>query len=154
MFQKVSKIICATIVMFMGVTSASFAASPVYTGTFSNKAIQGYDVVSYFQGDGVPVKGLDEFQMKWQGADWYFASAENLELFKADPVKYAPQYGGYCAWAVAQGKLAKGDATVYTVLNEKLYLNYNNSINEKWTAQRAEFITKGDELFPNLVEDK
>ena len=103
-------IVAATFfVTLFGITGIANADAPIYTGTFSNKALKGYDAVSYFQNDGVPVKGSDEFQTEWNGADWYFSSADNLNAFRANPEQYAPQYGGYCAWAAAHDTLAKGD---------------------------------------------
>ena len=129
-----------------------FAGDPIYTGTFNNKAAGGFDVVSYFQGEGNPVKGSKEFKTEWKGAQWFFSSKENLDTFKKEPEKYAPQYGGYCAWAAAQGNLAKGDPKVYHIENGKLYLNYNKSIKKKWFPERASFIEKADEVFPTLID--
>jgi YHS domain-containing protein len=133
---------------------AAHADDPIYTGTFSNAALKGYDSVSYFMGDGVPVKGSDDFKTEWRGADWKFSSQENLDKFKANPEKFAPQYGGYCAWAAAHGTLAKGDPTVYHLENGKLYLNYDESINEGWLPRKDELIVKADEKYPELVELK
>jgi len=124
---------------------------PVYTGAFSNVAVQGHDPVAYFT-EGEPVKGDRDFSFNYQGAEFRFASAENLALFKADPAKYASQYGGYCAWAVAQGKTAKGDADHWRIVDGKLYLNYNRSIQEKWEADIDGFITAGDANWPTVLE--
>ena len=107
-----------------------------------------------FKANGQPTKGVKEFKTEWRGADWYFASAENLELFKANPEQYAPQYGGYCAWAVAQGKLAKGDPLVYTLIEDKLYLNYDTNINNKWLPKKEAFIEQADSKFSDLVDLK
>lgn len=137
------------LVFFSGYASAK---DPVYTGFFNNRAIQGYDTVSYFQGDGTPVKGVDEFQAEWHGATWYFSSADNLAAFTADPERYAPQYGGYCAWATAHDTLAKGDALIYEIVGDKLYLNYNEGIGEDWSDQKAELIPVADEYYPELVD--
>lgn len=130
----------------------ALAKDPVYTGFFNNTAIQGYDTVSYFQGDGVPVKGSDEFQFEWQGANWYFSSVDNMKAFILDPERYAPQYGGYCAWAAGHDTLAKGDALVYEIVGDKLYLNYNEDIGESWTAQKAELIPVADASYLELVD--
>jgi len=132
----------------------ALASDPIYTGTFNNTAIKGYDVVSYFVGNGKPVKGSKNFQTKWKGANWRFASAQNLEKFEANPEKYAPQYGGYCAWAVAHGSLAKGDPLVYTLYGGKIYLNYNKSIHKDWLPRKGELITVADEKYPELVDLK
>ena len=137
--------------MVMFLHTPSHAADPVYTGLFSKKAVGGYDTVTYFSGDA-PVKGLEQFKTKWRGANWYFSTQENLDAFKAEPAKYAPQYGGYCAWAVAAKKdLVKGDPQVYSLHNNKLYLNYDPSIHKKWDAQKEQFILQADTTFPTLV---
>jgi len=124
---------------------------PIYTGTFSNVAVEGYDPVAYFT-EGKPVKGDKDFTFEYQGADFRFASAENLALFRADPAKHAPQYGGYCAWAVAKGKTAKGDADHWRIVDGKLYLNYNSSIQKKWEADIDGFITSADANWPTVLE--
>ena len=142
------------ILTIFGFGGQALADDPIYTGTFSSNAVKGYDTVSYFMGDGVPVKGSEEFQTKWRGANWQFSSEENLNKFKANPEKYAPQYGGYCAWAAAHGTLAKGDPKVYTLEDGKLYLNYDKSIHEGWLPRKAELIAVADEKYPELVDLK
>lgn len=127
------------------------AFDQVYTSTFSSKAISGYDTVAYFT-EGKPVKGSSKFSTEWRGAKWQFASAENLALFKADPEKYAPQYGGYCAWAVSQGTEAPGDPDNWAIDNGKLYLNYNANVQKRWNADRANFIKDADAKWPTLVK--
>jgi len=147
----IKTIFTTAFVAFFTLVGPAFAGDPVYTGTFNNKAIQGYDTVSYFSADK-PVKGSKEFQTSWRGANWYFSSADNLKTFKADPEKYAPQYGGYCAWAVAHGTLAKGDAKIWAVVEGKLYLNYDASIQKKWIPRKAELIVKADTEYHDLVD--
>jgi YHS domain-containing protein len=85
--------------------------APVYTGLFSSVAVSGYDPVAYFT-DGKPVEGKKEFSTRWMNVEWRFASAQNRDLFVVNPEKYAPQYGGYCAWAVSQNKTASADPDV------------------------------------------
>ena len=132
-------------------TVSANAEDPIYTGFFSSEAISGYDTVSYFTG-GEPVKGKDEFKTKWRGATWKFSSAENLAAFEASPEKYAPQYGGYCAWAIADGNFAEGNPKIWAIENGKLYLNYNDTVRGRWDEDRADFITRGDEQYPALVD--
>ncbi|MBI1300706.1 MAG: YHS domain-containing protein [Alphaproteobacteria bacterium] len=127
------------------------ADPPISTGTFNNTAVSGYDTVSYFT-DGGPVKGNKEFQTQWKGADWYFVSQENLDKFKADPEQYAPQYGGYCAWAVAHGNTVGSDPLQYHIEEGKLYLNYSQSIKDQWLPRRKELIPLGDKEYPQLVD--
>lgn len=124
--------------------------APVYTGTFSNTAVSGYDTVAYFT-QGKPVKGSTEFRTTYNGAEWRFASAANLAKFRANPARFAPQYGGYCAWAVSQGYTASGDPTVWKVVNGKLYLNYNQEIGAKWSKNIPGFIRAGDANWPKVL---
>jgi YHS domain-containing protein len=106
-------------------------------------AVGGYDTVSYFRGQSKPVKGNAQFKVSWKGAEWRFATAENAAAFKANPAAYAPQYGGHCAWAIAQGYLAPGDPTAYDIVGGKLYLNYDQGIRAKWRKDISGFIAKG-----------
>ncbi|MDM3869989.1 YHS domain-containing (seleno)protein [Porticoccus sp. W117] len=129
----------------------SYAVDEINTGFWGNTAIKGYDPVAYFT-ENRAVKGSKDFQHSWKGANWRFSSRQNLELFKASPNMYAPQYGGYCAWAVAQNDTAGIDPDQFTVLNGKLYLNYNKSINDKWTKDRDRYIIDADKHWPGLVD--
>jgi len=111
--------------------------------------IDGYDPVAYFT-EGKPVKGLKEFEYQWMEAAWRFANKENLELFKKNPEKYAPQYRGYCAYAVSQGYTAKVDPEAWDIVDEKLYLNYSKSVRKKWREKRDEYIILADKNWPGL----
>lgn len=130
---------------------SALAKSPVETGIFNNKAIYGFDTVAYFT-QNKAVKGNKNFVFSYLGADWYFSSEEHLEMFKNDPEKYAPQYGGYCAYAMADGKFAGIDEDSFTILNGKLYLNYNKKIHKRWLENQAEFIAQADKNYPDLVD--
>ncbi|MGB5324031.1 MAG: YHS domain-containing (seleno)protein [Pseudomonadales bacterium] len=121
------------------------------TTLFGNLAIEGYDPVAYFQLDQA-VKGAQKFEYQWQGATWRFSSEQNRSLFEANPGYYAPQYGGYCAYAVAQNKTAGIDPEQFTIENDKLYLNYNAKIRKKWLENRAMFIEQADSNWPNVIE--
>lgn len=128
-----------------------FAADPIYTPLFSNLAIRGYDSVAYFTQQQA-VKGNKEHQWEWQGATWRFSSAENLALFKAEPEKYAPQYGGYCAYAVSKNKLAPIEPEQFSIVEGKLYLNYNADVQGKWLADRDNFIKLADKNWPAVLD--
>lgn len=117
----------------------------------TDTAINGYDTVAYFTA-GKPVKGLDTFVADWMGAKWKFSSAEHLALFKADPQKYAPQYGGYCAFGVAKGSLVKVEPEQFTVRDGKLYLNYDADVQAKWLKDPAGFIREADGRFQGLLK--
>jgi len=89
-------------------------------------AIRGYDTVAYFT-VGEPTEGSDAYSSQWQGATWRFASQENLDLFEADPEKYAPQYGGYCAYGVAKDSLVKIEPENWMIVEDKLYLTHSQN---------------------------
>jgi len=116
-------------------------------------AIKGYDPVAYFTG-GQPVPGLAENEFTWKGAKWRFASAEHRAMFKIYPDKYAPQYGGYCAYAISQGKTADIDPLAWTIVNNKLYLNLNKDVQGLWEKDRDAYIRKADENWPHLLSGK
>ena len=125
---------------------------PIYTGFFNNLAIDGYDTVAYFT-QGKPVKGRREFSTEYRGAQWRFSSAANLAKFQADPAAFAPQYGGYCAYAVAQGDTASAQPELWTIHEGKLYLNYSRSVNQTWREDMDAFIDKADANWPELLGD-
>ena len=127
------------------------AKDPVSTGTFSNLAVSGYDPVAYFS-EGKPVAGTSALEYDWNGATWRFSSAQNLAAFKARPEAYAPQYGGYCAWAVSQGYTAKSDPEAWRIVDGKLYLNYSKEIQERWARDIPGNITKADANWPKVLE--
>jgi len=128
---------------------AANAEPPIYTGSFSDTALQGYDPVAYFE-QGEAVKGSDDFTTEYIGATFKFASAADRDAFIADPAAYAPQYGGYCAWAMADGRYAKGDARYWRIVDGKLYLNYNAGIQKKWEKDVPGFISKADTHWTEL----
>lgn len=135
-----------------GLQGAAEAAKPeIYTGRFSNLAVDGFDPVAYFT-QSAPVKGAREFEYEYKGAVWRFANAENLETFKANPTAYAPQYGGYCAWAIAQGYTARGNPNNWTIYEGKLYLNYNDKVQAQWLEDVPGFIAKGDANWPDVLD--
>lgn len=124
--------------------------APVYTGTFSNAAVGGYDAVAFFT-QHQPVKGDRRFNFLWQGAEWRFASAENRDRFAAAPEQYAPQFGGYCAWAVSQGYTASGDPQFWKIVDGKLYLNYDADVQKKWEKDIPGFIGKAQQNWPSVL---
>lgn len=140
----------ATVPVTMAAPAAYAQKAPIYTGLFSNEALQGYDTVAYFT-ENDAVKGSDEFTTEYMGAEWKFASQENLDKFLADPEAYAPQYGGYCAWAVSQGNTAKGDARVWHIHEGKLYLNVNRGIQRRWLADKEAFIEQANNEWPGVL---
>ncbi len=141
-----------TLLISLGASGPVQAADdPVYTKVFSSVAVSGYDPVSYFSGTE-PKKGSKKIQTEWNGAKWYFASEENKQLFIAAPEEYAPQYGGYCAWAVSRGYTASGDPTVWKIVDGKLYLNYNEAVGEEWRQDIPGNIAKADRNWPGVLD--
>ena len=106
-------------------------------------AIKGYDTVAYFMA-GKAQQGIGSFTFQWHGMTWYFISKENRDLFAASPEKYAPQYDGYCAWAMTEARKAITDPEVWTIVNGKLYLNCSRTAYEKWSRDIPGHIEKAD----------
>jgi len=123
---------------------ALLGTGPAFAGdiyTSWGTAASGYDVVAYFT-ESRPVKGSKSFTAEYEGATWRFASAENRDLFKADPVKYAPQFGGYCAYAVAKGSLNVSTVPdAWKIVDGKLYLNYSSGVQRTWESNMSNYIT-------------
>jgi len=129
---------------------------PVYRKAKADTlAVSGFDVVSYFTGDGVPVEGSEEFTVRYQGYDYRFASEDNAKAFIEDPAKYAPAYGGYCAWAIgANDALAPGDPNVYKIVDGTLYLNFSEDVANRWNKDIPGFIAKADVNYPTHTPDE
>lgn len=123
----------------------------VYTSWRNDLALEGWDPVSFFKGK--PVKGRTEFQTIYKDVTWRFDTQANLDLFLLNPDPFLPQYGGYCAWAVANGKLAPGRARYWSVEDGKLYLNYSRRVQKRWDALREEFIEDADAMWPAILAD-
>jgi YHS domain-containing protein len=110
--------------------------------TADGVGLKGYDAVAYFI-TGEPTQGLADYTHRWNGVTYRFASAENRERFKADPEKYVPQYGGYCAYAMSINRIADIDPARWAIVDGKLYLNNNRlsqalwSVNERGGSLRA-----------------
>ena len=112
-------------------------------------AIRGTDPVAYFN-QGGPIRGNSELAYRWNGATWHFSSAENRDLFVANPERYAPQYGGFCAWAVSQGYTAPIDPGAWKIVDGKLYLNFNQQIQRRWERDIPGNIGKANTNWPKL----
>ena len=129
-------------------------AAPVYGGVEGgNIAVSGYDAVSYFDGDGAPVKGDVDFAVTHDGAVYQFADGANAARFAANPEAFMPRYGGHCAWAMARGYLAPGDPLAYAVVNGKLYLNFNQEVKAKWDMDRAGYIAAAEKNWAVVPSD-
>jgi len=124
--------------------------SLVFLDFASRVALDGHDAVAYFK-TGKSLKGTPEHHLTWNGASWHFSSAENKAAFEASPHAFAPQYGGYCAWAVSQGYTAKGDPKYWRIVDGKLYVNYNASVQKDWEKDIPGRIAKGDKNWPSVL---
>ena len=115
-------------------------------------AAGGYDVVAYF--DGVATPGTEAFETTHRGAKYRFGSRANLETFRSDPEAYAPQYGGFCAWAVGEkASLVEADPEVFSVVDGRLFLNFNRDVQQAWETDRDDLIRRGDGHWPTIVRD-
>lgn len=144
---------------FITILPTAFAAPAVNTleksGLFgkykdSGIAIRGFDTVAYFT-KGEPVMGSSEFTVQWNDATWQFSSQKHADLFQADPVAYAPQYGGYCAYGVAQDYLVKIEGDQWKIENNKLYLNYDRKVQKTWIKDIPGYIKTADGKFDTLL---
>ena len=115
----------------------------------SGVAIKGYDPVAYFT-QSKPVKGSSTFTYQWANSTWWFASAEDRDEFVRNPEKYAPQYGGYCAYGVSQGHTAPIDPEAWTIIEGKLYLNYSKGVKKTWSEAIPKHIDEANRNWPGL----
>ncbi|MBT6119182.1 MAG: YHS domain-containing protein [Rhodospirillaceae bacterium] len=137
----------AAILFSATLAGAGFAAE--INKTLLGNAIEGYDPVAYHI-QGKPVEGSGDFTHDWGGATWRFASAENRDLFAADPEKYAPAYGGYCAYGVAQGYKVDIDPQAWSVVDGTLYLNYSKGVQQTWEEDIPGYLAQADAEWPAL----
>lgn len=136
------------------VSSLSVAGEPEIYSHKKHGAVRGADVVAYYSleaGDKA-VLGKKSISHQYKGATWYFSSQENRDLFAANPEKYAPQYGGYCAYAVSQGTTASVQPDRWHIVDGKLYLNYNRLIDYKWRKDKLGAIKQADVNWPNVLQ--
>ena len=131
-----------------GALSAKAPVNPVNQDN-NGVAIKGYDPVGYFE-QSRPVKGSPNFVHQWNGGTWQFETARTRDLFISSPEKYAPQYGGYCAWAVSNNYTAPIDPEAWKVINGKLYLNYSKRVQRMWEPEAAKRIVDADRNWPGL----
>ena len=130
--------------------AGSEATDPLAVYVEDGVAIKGADPVAYFTEDAY-VQGSEEFTHDWNGAVWHFASAENRDAFANEPEKFAPEYGGFCAWAVSQGATAPIDPTAWKIVDGKLYLNYDARVQAQWSEDIPGNIAKADQNWPGVL---
>ena len=119
--------------------------------TSKGYAVNGYDVVGYFT-QGKPVEGKKTFLYQWHNAYWLFSTKQNLDSFSRSPEKYAPQFGGYCAYGVSEGHKATTEPDAWTIVDGKLYLNYNKDVQQLWKKDIPGRIIKAEENWPKVKD--
>jgi hypothetical protein len=133
----------------VGLRPTMASARPFYTGLVSRTAAGGFDVVAHHL-EGRALEGSRAIVTQWSGVFWRFASDEHRTAFNADPERFAPAYGGHCAWAAAEGYLAKGDPRHWRIVEGRLFLNYNAAVHRDWEKDIPRFIASADANWPRL----
>ena len=136
--------------LLIAFASLAQAQAPAYCNQ-NGVAIKGYDVVAYFK-DSAAVAGNKQFSYTWQNTEWYFKDQANLDAFRDAPEKYAPQFGGYCAYGVSQDHKSPTDPAAFTIVNNKLYLNYNPKVKTLWMKDTNGNIKKAETNWPSLKD--
>ena len=149
MKNTVSVLFVSILFVFSGY---AFAIDPVYNTGSKDLAIRGYDTVAYFT-QGEAIKGVKTISHEYKDATWLFSSEENKKLFMDNPESYEPQYGGYCAYAVSRGSAASIKPKLFTIHNDKLYLNYNAGVQKKWLGDIDERIEQADKNWPKILAE-
>ncbi|MDJ0958014.1 MAG: YHS domain-containing (seleno)protein [Arenicellales bacterium] len=138
-----------------GLVTLSFAGDPqkmVATGS-GGVAIKGYDTVAYFT-ENQAIKGSPEFVHSWRDAKWHFVNAEHRDLFAADPERYAPQFGGFCALGISKGKAVAADPEAWTIVDGKLYMKFNEDARDRWRKDKERAIEKAKENWVELQKQE
>ena len=134
----------------------SLGFSSAQTTTWFNPdgvAIRGYDPVAYFA-EGAAVEGSKQFSCSWKGTEWHFKNQSNLDTFRANPEKYAPQFGGYCAYGASENHKSPTEPNAFTIVNDKLYLNYNMKVKEMWMKDTKGRIATAEKNWNTLKDEK
>lgn len=140
----------AALLTALALTGMARAEEPVFAAP-EGLAIGGYDAVAYFS-EGAAVPGRREHALRWRGAVWLFSGAETLMAFEMNPRAYAPRFGGYCAVALSEGKLATGDPRVFTIEGGRLYLAHTPALMDLWRTDRAARIEAAQAHWPAILD--
>lgn len=149
MMKQITRLIAVSLAISLWTTVQ--ATEPVLTDESGNVAAHGHDVVAYFTA-GEPVPGSTEHSLQWRGAEWHFASEKHLAMFRDNPEKYAPAYGGYCAFGVARGKALASSPQHWSIHDGRLFFNLDAEIHSNWSKAQEKLIAAADEHWPELVE--
>ena len=139
----------AALMLSLPASAAEVKDPDIYTD-MHGRALKGYDAVAYHL-ERKPVKGSEDFAYEWKGATWWFSSAENRDKFMADPDRWAPQYGGYCAWGIAKDRVVGINPTIFRIFDDKLYLNLNMKVHKEWLGSHHGFIARADRKWPEIL---
>jgi hypothetical protein len=141
----------STLVAAVLVSTVAWAmAKPAINTWRGDLALRGYDAVAYWS-DGKPTAGSAAFEYRWKNAVWRFATAEHRDQFAKEPERYAPEFGGYCAYAVSRGYTADGDPSVWRIVDGRLYLNYSTEAKRLWEQDVPGNIMKGRQNWPGVL---
>jgi YHS domain-containing protein len=150
----IAKIILTSVLAFMFATITNAQVGKSFVNVNSEGVIlDGYDAVAFFT-DNKPVSGSAYFQYKYEDAIYYFASQQHLDLFKANPEKYKPQFGAYCAYAVSLGKTAPIDVNTFSIVNGRLLLQHNQRAVNGWNKDVKGNLEKADRYWPAVVKNE
>ncbi len=138
--------------LLLAVPAPAWAKSEINSSLIGSVAIEGTDPVAYFT-EGKAVKGSSGFTHRWKGAAWRFKNAANRDAFAASPEKYAPKFGGYCAWAVSQGYTADIDPEAWKIYRGELYLNYSKGVQAQWVEDIPGNIAKAESHWPGVLDN-
>lgn len=142
-------LVALSLLLIPAAASAELRSPEIYTD-FRGVALKGYDVVAYHT-DRKPVKGTESLAYEWKDAIWFFATAEHRDMFIADPERWAPQYGGYCAWAIAEGMTRPINPKIFRIFDDKLYFNLNMKVHKKWLGEYRNFIIRANDEWPDVL---
>lgn len=148
-FNRLKKIL---LLLFVFGSASAYAVERIHTSYFNNKAVDGYDVVAYFT-ESKPIEGLSKYHAKYQGANWYFISRSHQLKFEKNPHYYAPQYGGHCAYAMSLNEVAPGNPPFWTIYQNKLYLNFDQEVLNKWRDDKAGAVKKANAFWDEKLRD-
>ena len=143
--------ILSGLLLAVGLTMSAGAGDPqkMINAGSDGVAIKGYDTVAYFT-ENQPMKGKPEFKYSWRDVEWYFASAQHRALFAADPERYAPQFGGFCANGMSKGKVIAANTEIWAIVDKKLYIKFSEKARNQWNQDRTKKIKKGNENWADL----
>ncbi|MDP4264935.1 MAG: YHS domain-containing (seleno)protein [Bacteroidota bacterium] len=147
--MKTSSVLTALLIVVAASCTHNDKMPEIYSS--SSYAIGGYDPVAYFT-EAKPVKGSEEFSYQWKDANWIFSSKQNLDSFTANPEKFAPQYGGWCAYGCSKGHKATTDPNAWTIVDGKLYLNHSLQVKEGWMKDQKQSIEEADKNWPGIKD--